>query len=64
MSNKQPIQDSSTQGIAKLPHSCVDREVDQEMSERRTYIRGIPCPHAIESDDPEVWADWDQLSNL
>jgi hypothetical protein len=52
------------EGATTLPHSDIDRKIDQEMSERRRYIRSIPCPHAIESNDPEVWTDWDQLSNL
>lgn len=52
---------------SKTPvHTQVDIEldVDIEMVERRSSIRTIPCPEAVERDDEASWSDWVTLSGM
>jgi hypothetical protein len=42
--------------------SDIDLEIDLELFERRSSIRRIPCPDAVERDDEAVWTDWDLLT--
>jgi hypothetical protein len=62
MSHHYQNQNPPAANDRQLSRSDIDLEIDLEMFERRSSIRRIPCPEAVERNDEAVWTDWDQLT--